>query len=141
MRERHAPGGRLLGVQELRVQPVQGKAMMIRNLILALFSAFAIHEGAHYLAARCFGKRLKFRFSWGRLWKIPIPRWVWTMPYFAEPWKRRVVALAGFGAEFLAVAVFYALTTSFWGWYAGVVLAHIGMYRIYAGEDSDFRWV
>ena len=35
-------------------------------LAIAILLAGAIHEGGHYWAARFFGKRLKFRFAWGR---------------------------------------------------------------------------
>ena len=44
-------------------------------------------------------------------------------------------------ARFLAVPIFYAVTLLFWVWYAGEAVAHLGLYRVYAGEESDFRWV
>jgi hypothetical protein len=111
------------------------------SLFLALPSALVTHEGGHYLVARWFGKRLKFRFAWGWIWKIPVPRWVWSMPYL-ERRQRRAVALAGFGVEFLAIPIFYVLPSpSFWVCYAAVAVAHLGLYRFYAGADSDFRWI
>jgi hypothetical protein len=96
------------------------------DLILALLSACFIHEGGHFLAARAFGRRLKFSFKWAWLWKIPIPRFTWTMPIFfaTENWKRKTVALAGFGAEFFAVPIFYVLTRDFIGYYWCVALCH-----------------
>lgn len=99
----------------------------------------AIHEGGHYCAARCFGKRLQFRFAWGR---FCVPRFVWDMPYFfmGEGWKVKVIAAAGFGAELFAAVVLLAAWHEFGLWYAGVAVAHLVAYRWYAGEDSDFRW-
>lgn len=99
----------------------------------------AIHEGGHYLAARFFGKRLKFRFAWGR---FGVPRFVWNMPYFfmGEGWKAKVIAAAGFVAELFAAVVLLAAWHEFGLWYAGVAVAHLGAYRWYAGEASDFRW-
>ena len=43
------------------------------ELILAILLAFFVHEGGHWMAARLFGKRLKFRFAWGRFY---VPRLV-----------------------------------------------------------------
>ena len=108
-------------------------------LAVAVFAAFVIHEGGHYLAARFFGKRLQFRFAWGR---FGVPRFVWEMPHFfpTEMWKAKVIAAAGFGAEFLAAVVFLAAWREFGLWYAGVAVAHLAAYRWYAGEASDFRW-
>ena len=76
-------------------------------LILATLIACVIHEGGHYLAVCLFGKRLRFRFAWGR---FGVPRFVWDMPHFfqCECWKAKVIAAAGFGAELLAVVVFLA---------------------------------
>ena len=118
---------------------------------LALVCACVIHEGGHVMAARIFGKRLKFRFELGYItterWQfpIPIPRFVWTMPFFFEPenWKQKVIALAGFGAEFLAVPIFYAFMSmdSFAAYYGCVTIWHFVLYWFYAGEDSDFRWI
>ncbi len=49
--------------------------------ILYGLAPLVVHEGAHYLAALLMGSRLRFRFSWGRLGKIPVPRWIWAWPY------------------------------------------------------------
>ena len=107
--------------------------------VLAAVAAMAIHEGGHYAAARRFGKRLKYRFEWGYVWKIPIPRWVWNMPYFFERWRRRVVALAGFGAELLAAPIFYCISPGFGKVYAVLAALHLVLYRFYAGEHNDFE--
>ena len=112
----------------------------LKLIPLALFVAFLVHESSHYLAARLFSKRLNFRFSWGRLWKIPVPRYVWTMPYM-ERWKQRVVALAGFGVELLGSTAAMLFDGDFAFWYVVVVFAHLFLYKFYAGEDSDFKWV
>ncbi|GHV36398.1 hypothetical protein FACS1894187_10940 [Synergistales bacterium] len=109
-------------------------------IILAIVAAFLIHEGGHWVAAFCFGERLRFRFAWGRLDRIPVPRYVWKMPYLAR-WKQRVIALSGFGAEMLAALSFWVIVDAFLKYYAAVALAHFIAYRFYAGEDSDFRWI
>ena len=108
-------------------------------MILAALIACVIHEGGHYWAARFFGKRLKFRFAWGR---FGVPRFVWDMPHFfqCEMWKAKVIAAAGFGAELLAAVVLLAAWHEFGRWYAGVAVAHFIAYWWYAGETSDFRW-
>lgn len=108
-------------------------------MLLATLTACVIHEGGHYLAARFFGKRLKFRFEWGR---FCVPRFVWDMPIFCqcEMWKAKVIAAAGFEAELFAAVVLLAAWREFGLWYAGVAVAHLIAYRWYAGETSDFRW-
>lgn len=107
--------------------------------ILSPLIACIIHEGGHYLAARFFRKRLKFRFAWGR---FGVPRFIWDMPIFyqCEMWKAKVIAAAGFGAELFAAVVLLAAWREFGLWYAGVAVGHLAAYRWYAGEASDFRW-
>lgn len=109
------------------------------GLVLATLIACVIHEGGHYWAARFFGRRLKFRFEWGR---FCVPRFVWEMPLFyqCERWKAKVIAAAGFGAELFAAVILLAAWRGFGLWYAGVAVAHLAAYRWYAGEASDFKW-
>ena len=108
------------------------------ELILAILLALLVHEGGHCMAARLFGKRLKFRFAWGRFY---VPRFVWTMPYLPKG-KQRIIALAGFVAEFLVAGVLLvAWPHGFGRWVAGVALAHLVSYRFYAGQESDFKWL
>ena len=108
-------------------------------LVITVLLAGTIHEGGHYLAARFFGKRLKFRFAWGR---FGVPRFVWGMPIFyqCEMWKAKVIAAAGFGAELFAAVVLLAAWREFGRWYASVAVVHLIAYRWYAGEASDFKW-
>jgi hypothetical protein len=111
------------------------------NLILALLSACILHEGGHYAAALAFGKRITFHFLWAWIKeKIPIPRFIWAMPHM-ERWKQRVVALAGFGVELIFVPIFICAAGDFAFWYSVAVAAHFILYPLYAGEDSDFKWV
>ena len=109
------------------------------ELILAILLVFFVHEGGHWMAARLLGKRLKFRFAWGR---FCVPRFTWTMPYLPKS-KQRTVALAGFVTEFLvAGALLASFPHGFGRWVAGVALAHLVSYRFYAGEsESDFKWL
>lgn len=108
-------------------------------LAIAILFAAIIHEGGHYWAARFFGKKLRFRFAWGR---FGVPRFVWEMPHFfqCEMWKAKVIAAAGFGAELFAAVVLLAAWREFGFWYTGVAVAHLAAYRWYAGDVSDFRW-
>lgn len=105
----------------------------------SLCLACVIHEGGHYFAAAWFGHKLKFRFAWGR---FGVPRFVWNMPYFfpTEMWKAKVIAAAGFGAEFFAAVVLLAAWREFGLWYAGVAVVHLTAYPWYAGVASDFKW-
>ena len=111
----------------------------MRMLITAIAVAFLTHAGGHYWGALWFGHKLKFRFAWGR---FGVPRFVWTMPHFlqCEGWKAKVIAAAGFGAELFAAVVLLAAWREFGLWYTGVAVAHLVVYRWYAGEVSDFRW-
>ena len=109
----------------------------MRMLIMAIAAAFLIHAGGHYWAALWFGHKLRFRFAWGR---FGVPRLVWRMPHFfqCEGWKAKIIAAAGFGAEFLAAVVLLSAWREFGLWYTGVAVAHLVAYRWYA---SDFRWL
>jgi len=110
----------------------------VLNLAAATIVACLTHEGGHWLAALCFGKRIRFWFEWGRLFGVvPVPRGVWNMPDMAR-WKQRITALAGFGTEF-AGAVF---TLSIgWAWLLLVAALHITAYPFYAGDANDFKWI
>lgn len=92
-----------------------------------------IHEGGHYAAALSFGRRIRFRFAWG---KFCVPRYIWDMPVL--DWrKQRIIAAAGFGAEAVAAGILAALG---WPWMGGVFVAHFVAYPFYAGDASDFKW-
>ena len=112
--------------------------MILLNIILAGVTACLTHEGGHYVSALAFGRRLKFRFAWGRLFGVvPVPRGVWTMP-FMDRWKQKVVAVSGFGAEFTAAMASTALG---WLWLLPVASVHLLAYPFYAGDSSDFNWL
>ena len=110
------------------------------SIIAAAAAAMVIHEGGHYLATRCFGKTLKFRFEWGYIRKIPVPRFTWSMPILSYS-RQKIIALAGFGMEFAFIPIFYALAPAFCPWYAAIAALHTGLYRFYAGANSDFNWL
>ena len=110
---------------------------LLLNFVMAISAACLTHEGGHYLAALCFGKRIRFRFKWGWLFGvIPVPRGVWTMPWM-EQWKQRIIALAGFGVE-LTCAVLLIVV---WPWLWFVAGCHLLVYPFYAGDASDFKWL
>lgn len=103
------------------------------NLIPALLLCFLVHEGGHWLAARCFGRKIKFRFAWGKFY---VPRYIWDMPAM-ERSKQRIVAAAGFCAEWVVGGTLYCLG---WPYMCAVFIAHFAAYPVYAGEASDFKW-
>jgi hypothetical protein len=113
---------------------------LLTHLIPCAIAAMITHEGGHYAAALRFGHKLKFRFAFGKLWKIPVPRYIWTMPEM-EPWKQTYVALAGFVTEFASAALCVLAFPGVWKWYLAVVMAHFALYPHYAGKDSDWKWV
>ena len=120
-------------------------SILILIVSVAAFTACLVHEGGHYLAALLLTrKRLHFKFSPGRLGgKIPIPRFTWVMPWTPDRWRREVIAMAGFGLELL-VAIILVVIAPRWTFavaYTMVSLIHLFLYRFYAGEASDFKWL
>ena len=112
--------------------------IILLNIVLAGLAACVTHEGGHYVTALAFGRKLTYRFAWGRLFGIvPVPRWVWFMPDMAS-WKQKVVAAAGFGVEFIAAGSAAALG---WMWLLLAASLHLLAYPLYAGESSDFKWL
>ena len=100
-----------------------------------------ISDWCAWLAARALGEKLKFAFAWGDLYGglVKIPRLTWAMPATFDGRERAVVAVAGFGAEFLASFAFAFLEAPWAACCAGATLAHFCLYPFYSGEDSDFR--
>ncbi len=116
----------------------------MKTLILFILcipaSCLVIHEGGHYLVARFFGEKIKFRFSLGKLFGvIPVPRWVWTMPRRLSYAQRVAVALAGFGAELGVILPFWQAEAPWTLPYACFALLHLCLYRFYAGDANDFK--
>ena len=114
--------------------------------LVVIVAAGVIHEGGHYLAALFLtGKKLRFRFSVGWLCygKLPVPRFIWTMPWTPDVWRRKVIALSGFGLELLVSVVLMAVDpgSTFSRAYTLVALLHLALYKFYAGEASDFKWL
>ena len=99
-----------------------------------------VHELGHYLAALAFGSRLRFRFEWGRLGPIPVPRWTWQWPdLVSSDWmsgrtKLKIICLAGFGLEF-AILPFMP-----WQYQVAAVI-HFIAYPFYAKDKSDWKGV
>ena len=66
---------------------------------------------------------------------------VWDMPD-VEEWKQKIIAISGFGTQFLAVPIFYA-----WDGLYGIVYALSAALRfcIYpwcmSARHNDFRWL
>ena len=102
-------------------------------LILAPILCMAFHEGGHFLMALAFGHALKFRFKG---WTPP--RFVWDMPEM-ESWKQALVAVAGFGLELIMAGLLLNFPVG--NYYAAFACFHLALYKFYAGEDSDFKWL
>jgi len=90
-----------------------------------------IHELGHFLAALLFGKVIKFRFSFGKIKGIPVPRWVWNLPSGLTKNQIIFVTQAGFVYEFIA-ALFLPKV------YLAVACLHFTLYPWYAGKENDF---
>lgn len=104
-----------------------------------------IHEGGHMMMAMVFKRRIHFKFQFGMLFKfIPIPRGVWQMPNDISSIKQKAIAIAGFLSEFLMLLMLLSIPRcriEFAPYYAIVSIAHIMLYKYYAGEASDFKWL
>ena len=103
------------------------------SIVISLILCFLTHEGGHFLAALCFGHRIRFRFAWGQFY---VPRYIWYMPRM-ERWKQRIVAAAGFGTELTI-----SLILGDMGFHPMLLCAcaHLLAYPFYSGTASDFKW-
>ena len=111
--------------------------ILIVEILLLIAMAGLIHELGHFIIALGYGHFLRFEFSWGHLWRIPIPRYIWYMPEELSVQNKRHVALAGFGAEFLVAPILYFLLP----YYPLIAFLHLMAYPFYAGGSSDFQWL
>lgn len=93
-----------------------------------------IHELGHYIAALLCGEILKFKFSFGRLFWISVPRWTWDMPETFGSKRRKFVAQSGFILEFVCALFLNQV-------YLIAACAHFAAYPWYAGKDSDFNYL
>lgn len=109
---------------------------IIIKTITAIILSGIIHEFGHWLSAKIFKQNLKFKFHKG---KFGIPRFIWEMPNIAR-WKQRIIAMSGFGIEFL-FSILVLLSFIDFGIYLLVfTIIHFVTYKKYAGEISDFNW-
>jgi hypothetical protein len=101
--------------------------------LLCLPLPVLVHEAAHWMAAKVLGTSIRFEFSWGKLGKIPVPRWTWRWPD-TTPLKLRVICLAGFAAE---MALIPFLPLAYWV----VAMVHFVLYPFYAKDNNDWAGV
>ena len=111
--------------------------ILMLNFILSIVFAGLIHELGHFIIALGYGHFLRFEFSWGHLWRIPIPRYIWYMPEEFTDRQKRHVALSGFGTEFMVAPILYFLLP----YYPLIAFLHLTIYPFYAGSVSDFQWL
>lgn len=107
------------------------------DILLSVVLAGLIHELGHFIIALGYGHFLRFEFSWGHLWRIPIPRYIWYMPEEFTDRQKRHVALSGFGTEFMVAPILYFLLP----YYPLIAFLHLTIYPFYAGSVSDFQWL
>ena len=99
--------------------------------ILYGVAPLVVHELAHWIAALLVGSRIRFKFDWGKLGPIKIPRWTWTWPE-ATKTQIRFICQAGFLAEIALIP--------FMPWeYQAVALIHYALYPWYAGDSTDYK--
>ena len=111
----------------------------VLEILLAGILCAIVHEGAHYLSAKLFGKTIHFEFNWGKIAGIKlIPRWTWRQPDGLKFWQLAIVCLSGFTIEIL-IGLLFAL----FNWYTmlSIGLIHLFTYQYYAGEASDFNFL
>ena len=111
--------------------------ILIVEILLSVAIAGLIHEMGHFIIALGYGHFLRFEFSWGHLWRIPIPRYIWYMPEEFTDRQKRHVALSGFGTEFMVAPILYFLLP----YYPLIAFLHLTIYPFYAGSVSDFQWL
>ena len=116
------------------------KMMILLEIILCGILAMIIHEGGHSLV--CFlltGKFLKFHFRMGTVfYKIKVPRFLWNLPSGLNKVKLRILCMAGFTFEMLAILVFYFFFNKLLPIYTSLVILHFFFYTHYAYLYSDF---
>ena len=100
--------------------------MILLEIILCGILAMVIHEGGHSLV--CFlltGKFLKFHFRMGTVfYKIKVPRFLWNLPSGLNKVKLRILCMAGFTFEMLAILVFYFFFNKLLPIYTSLVILH-----------------
>lgn len=112
--------------------------MFLITLVAAIVAAFLVHEAGHFLAGLCFGRVITFRFAWGSLFRIKVPRLIWDMPAGLTKRQMAIIALAGFTLEIIVTPFIYIVLNLHL--YPIIVLVHFVAYPFYSGESSDFRW-
>ena len=112
----------------------------IAMIVITGIGCAVIHEFGHWITAKIFGADIKFALEFGKLFGvIPIPRGIWRMPEKFSKTQKKIVAIAGFGFEFIA-SLIAVLVFQYWIMMI-IFILHIGLYKFYAGDASDFQWL
>lgn len=104
------------------------------NLLYAIILPIMVHELGHFCVALLFGKVIKFNFSFGKLFGVPVPRWTWLMPHGLTLTQTKLIAQSGFALE-LALVPFLPVV------YSVVAIIHFIAYPWYAGSSTDFKFM
>jgi len=101
--------------------------------IIAIFFPLIVHESGHYFVSLYFKKPIRFKLSFIKLFKYPIPRFVWDIPTGLTKEQIKVLMQSGFVLEFLLIPLFPIS-------YFIVTMIHFILYPWYAQENSDFKY-
>ena len=115
-------------------------------ICLAIALALLIHEMGHYIAAKLFGKTLKFKYGTAKLTIKPfptihVPRFTADIPEAFTKTQHKIYALSGFGLELLVTALLFIFVNDTYllrNYYISVTVLHLILYPKYAGESNDF---
>ena len=111
----------------------------LKPFMMSFLYALVIHEGGHYIMSLLMLKPIKFSFGIGWLFKfIPIPRFTWYNPV-ASRFKLKLINVAGFGAEFMAIPIMMYYNHPLVFYYSILAAVHFITYPFYAGKSSDFQ--
>jgi hypothetical protein len=105
-------------------------------VLIALFTCFIAHELGHYLVARCFGKKLKYRYGGSG-------SFIWDMPQDLTADQQQLIAASGFALELLLAIPALIIHPVYGLVYQIVADIHFisYSYRREGTEYNDFKWL
>ena len=112
----------------------------ILNILFCVITLVIMHEFGHFLTAALNKKILKFEFKFVRIFNIiPIPRFIWYMPEDLTVNQQKLIAISGFGFEFVFCIVYLVLAHNIFSMLLlALAILHLLAYKFYAGDFNDF---